>query len=94
MEQISGKWKGLAIYHLLGGTKRFNELARAVGDVTQRSLTKQLRELEHDGIVARKVYAVVPPKVEYSLTEKGRALAPIIEALHAWGAAELQRANA
>ena len=85
LEQISGKWKGLIIYHLLPGTKRFNELSRALGSVSQRSLTKQLRELEGDGIVARRVYAVVPPKVEYSLTSKGRRLQGVIEALRTWG---------
>jgi DNA-binding HxlR family transcriptional regulator len=85
LEQISGKWKGLVIFHLLDETLRFSELKRRVGGVTQRSLTKQLRELESDGIVDRTVFAVVPPKVEYSLTEKGRRLSPIIEALHAWG---------
>ncbi|MEO1677461.1 MAG: helix-turn-helix domain-containing protein [Pseudomonadota bacterium] len=85
LEQIAGKWKGLIVYHLFGGTLRFNELARQVGGVTQRSLTKQLRELEADGIVRRDVYAVVPPKVEYSLTDKGRTLRPVIEALREWG---------
>ncbi len=85
LEQISGKWKGLVIYHLLGGTMRFNALSRALGTVTQRSLTKQLRELEADGIVHRKVFAEVPPRVEYSLTEKGQALHPVIAALADWG---------
>ena len=85
LEQIAGKWKGLIIYHLLDGTLRFNELSRRVGSVTQRSLTKQLRELEADGIVHREVFAVVPPKVEYSLTEKGRHLRDAIEALRLWG---------
>ncbi|MDJ0642920.1 MAG: helix-turn-helix domain-containing protein [Erythrobacter sp.] len=85
LEQIAGKWKGLVIYHLMGETLRFNELARRVGGVTQRSLTKQLRELEADGVVHREVFAVVPPKVEYSLTEKGQALRHIIEGLHGWG---------
>ena len=85
LEQISGKWKGLAVYHLLDQTLRFSSLKRALGDVTQRSLTKQLRELEADGIVHREVFPVVPPHVEYSLTEKGQRLAPVIEALHAWG---------
>lgn len=85
LEQISGKWKGLIIFHLLDETLRFNELARRVGNVTQRSLTKQLRELEADGIVERKVYAVVPPKVEYSLTDKGRQLEAAIMALGDWG---------
>ncbi|MEL6768758.1 MAG: helix-turn-helix domain-containing protein [Pseudomonadota bacterium] len=87
LEQISGKWKGLIIYHLLDETLRFNELSRRVGSVTQRSLTKQLRELEADGILHRDVYAVVPPKVEYRLTEKGERLRPAIMALGAWGAA-------
>jgi DNA-binding HxlR family transcriptional regulator len=94
LEQISGKWKGLAIYHLLGGTMRFTVLARSLGDVTQRSLTKQLRELEADGIVHRKVYPVVPPKVEYSLTPKGQALRPVVEALHGWGRAHAQPISA
>ncbi len=85
LEQISGKWKGLVIYHLLDETLRFNELSRRVGTVTQRSLTKQLRELEADGIIHREVFAVVPPKVEYSLTLKGQELRPAILALRAWG---------
>lgn len=85
LEQISGKWKGLVIYHLLDDTLRFNELARRLGNVTQRSLTKQLRELEADEIVNRKVFAVVPPKVEYSLTDKGRQLRDVILALRQWG---------
>lgn len=87
LEQISGKWKGLIVFHLLDGTLRFNELARRVGNVTQRSLTKQLRELEADQIVHRKVFAVVPPRVEYSLTAKGEELRPVISALRNWGAA-------
>ena len=85
LEQIAGKWKGLIIYHLMDGTLRFNELSRRVGTVTQRSLTKQLRELEADGIVCRDVFAVVPPRVEYSLTEKGQQLRDAIEALRLWG---------
>lgn len=85
LEQIAGKWKGLIIYHLLNNTLRFSELARRMGGVTQRSLTKQLRELEADGILLRKVFPVVPPHVEYSLTDKGRRLQGVIEALHAWG---------
>ena len=85
LEQITGKWKGLIIYHLMDETLRFNELARKVGAITQRSLTKQLRELEADGIVKRKVYPVIPPKVEYSLTDKGGELRQIIAALGDWG---------
>ena len=85
LERIGGKWKGVALYHLLDGTKRYNELKRAVGNVTQRMLTKQLRELEGDGLIERKVYPVVPPRVEYSLSKKGRTLEPILLALRDWG---------
>lgn len=85
LEIISGKWKGVALYHLVDGTKRFNELKRLCGTVTQRTLTKQLRELEADGMVERTVYAVVPPKVEYSLTPMGRAAVPALTALRDWG---------
>jgi len=85
LERIGGKWKGVALFHLLDGTKRYNELKRDIGNVTQRMLTKQLRELEKDGLIARKVYPVVPPHVEYSLTEKGRTLEPILLALRDWG---------
>ena len=85
LEQIAGKWKGLILYHLMDGTLRFNELSRRVKDVTQRSLTKQLRELEADGIINRKVFPVVPPHVEYSLTDKGQQLREVIVALREWG---------
>ncbi|GJL65305.1 MAG: HxlR family transcriptional regulator [Nitrospirales bacterium] len=85
LELIGGKWKGMALYHLLDGKKRFNELKREVNGVTQRMLTKQLRELEGDGLISRHVYAEVPPKVEYCLTAKGKALRPILLALEKWG---------
>lgn len=85
LERIGGKWKGVALYHLLEGTKRYNELKRDVGNVSQRMLTKQLRELENDGLIARKVFPVVPPHVEYSLSKKGRTLKPILLALRDWG---------
>ncbi|WP_290367435.1 winged helix-turn-helix transcriptional regulator, partial [Shigella flexneri] len=67
------------------GTLRFNEIRRRLASVTQRMLTNQLREMEADGLIARKVYAEVPPKVEYSLTERGRTLEPVIHALKVWG---------
>lgn len=82
---ISGKWKTLILYHLFQGTKRFNELEKLMPKVTQRMLIKQLRELESYQIVKRKVYPVVPPKVEYSLTELGQTLKPVIDQLTKWG---------
>jgi len=85
LEVIGGKWKGVTLFHLLDGVKRFNDLQRDVGNVTQRMLTKQLRELEDAGLVNREVYPVVPPKVEYSLTKKGETLRPILNALKDWG---------
>lgn len=82
---IDGKWKGVILYHLLDGTLRFSEIRRRLTTVTQRMLTNQLRELEADGLVIRKVYAQVPPRVEYSLSERGRSLQPVITALKTWG---------
>lgn len=88
---IDGKWKSVILFHLLDGTMRFNALRREIPGVTQRSLITQLRELEEDGLVARKVYAEVPPKVEYSLTPLGRSLEPVLMALKLWGEANLAR---
>ena len=82
---IDGKWKGVVLWHLLEGTLRFNQIRRLLPGVTQRMLTNQLRELEQDGLVARRIYAQIPPKVEYSLTERGRTLAPVLLALKGWG---------
>jgi DNA-binding HxlR family transcriptional regulator len=92
LDLIGGKWKGVIVYHLLvnDGPVRFNALKRELGDITQRMLTKQLRELEGAGLVARTVYAEVPPRVEYRLTDAGLALAPIIAALKAWGESHLR----
>jgi len=90
LEVIGGKWKGVILFHLLGGTKRFNELMRLMPDVTQRMLTKQLRELEDDGILGRKVYAEVPPKVEYSLTDFGRTLDGVLHHLRQWGSDSIE----
>lgn len=89
-EVIGGKWKGVILFHLLGGTKRFNELLRLIPGITQRMLTRQLRELEDDGIVSRKVYAEVPPKVEYSLTEFGWSLEELLRHLQQWGRDSLE----
>ncbi|MBC7805319.1 MAG: helix-turn-helix transcriptional regulator [Akkermansiaceae bacterium] len=88
---IGGKWKPLILHQLLAATYRFGELHRAIPCATQQMLTQQLRELEADGIVHRKVYAEVPPKVEYSLTEYGRTLEPVLLAMHAWGQLFLRR---
>jgi Predicted transcriptional regulators len=85
LEVIGGKWKGIILYHLIDGPKRFNEFRRLYPDITQFMLTLQLRELERDGIVHREIYKQVPPKVEYSLTEFGRSLEPIILAMKVWG---------
>ncbi|GBQ77457.1 MarR family transcriptional regulator [Acetobacter malorum DSM 14337] len=85
LQYIDGKWKGVILYHLLQGTLRFNEIRKRLPNITQRMLTTQLRELEHDGFVLRTVYPEVPPKVEYSLTERGRTLEPVIMALKKWG---------
>jgi DNA-binding HxlR family transcriptional regulator len=86
---IDGKWKSVVLYHLLSGTLRFNEIRRHIVNVTPRMLTNQLRELEDDGLIERKVYAQVPPKVEYSLSELGRSMEPILLALKLWGDANI-----
>ena len=83
---IGGKWKGVILFHLLTKTIRFGEFRRLLPGVTQRMLTLQLRELERDGVVHREVYREVPPRVEYSLTELGKSLRPVITAMRAWGA--------
>lgn len=80
-----GKWKPLIVHYLLGGTRRFGELRKLIGGVTQRSLTLQLRELEANGIISREVFAEVPPRVEYTLTVLGTTLAPTLEAMKSWG---------
>lgn len=86
---IDGKWKCVVMFHLLDGTMRFNEIRRQVPGVTQRMLTNQLRELEVDGLIARKVYPQIPPKVEYSLSPLGRSMEPVLRALKAWGDANI-----
>jgi DNA-binding HxlR family transcriptional regulator len=82
---IGGVWKVLILRELLGGARRYGSLHRSITGVTHKMLTQQLRELEHDGVVHRKVYHQIPPKVEYSLTSLGLELAPILKAMHGWG---------
>ena len=82
---ISDKWKVLILRDLLPGTKRFGELRKSIGHVSQEVLTAQLRQMEQSGLVNRKVYAEVPPKVEYSLTDVGYSLKPILDAMWTWG---------
>ena len=84
---ISDKWKVLILRDLLPGTKRFGELRKSIGHVSQKVLTAQLRQMEQSGLVNRKVYAEVPPKVEYSLTDVGYSLKPILDAMWTWGEA-------
>lgn len=82
---IMGKWKGVILFHLLDGTMRFNELARQTRGIAPRLLAKQLRELEEDGLVNRKVFPVIPPRVDYSLTDEAMTLAPLLLDLNRWG---------
>ena len=82
---IGDKWKVLILRDLLPGTKRFGELKKSIGSVSQKVLTAQLRAMEENGLVHRKVYAEVPPRVEYSLTELGQSLKPILDSMWAWG---------
>ncbi len=86
---IDGKWKSVILFHLMSGTLRFNEIHRQIANVTPRMLTNQLRELEADGLIDRKVYAQVPPKVEYSLSPLGCSMEPVLSALKLWGDANI-----
>jgi DNA-binding HxlR family transcriptional regulator len=88
---IGGRWKVLIVYHLLPGVRRFGELRRALGPVTPRMLAEQLRQMEQDGIVRRRLYPQIPPKVEYSLTPLGRSLGPVIDAMCCWGGRRSRR---
>lgn len=85
LEIIGGKWKSLILWHLSFKTLRFSQLQRRMPKVTQKMLTQQLRELEADGLIHREVYAEVPPRVEYSLTELGQSVVPILQQMYQWG---------
>jgi len=90
LELIGGKYKALILWHLSDGTLRFSQLRKAIPNATPKMLTQQLRELEDQQIIHREVYPVIPPKVEYSLTETGESLLPILVAMRDWGAAYLR----
>jgi DNA-binding HxlR family transcriptional regulator len=94
LDILVGKWKPVILFHLLGkGTLRFSELQRLIPDITKKMLTTQLRELEYHDIINRKIYAQIPPKVEYSMTEYGIGLIPILEAMHNWGIKHIDHLN-
>lgn len=82
---IGDKWKVLILRDLMPGAKRFGELKKSIGSVSQKVLTAQLRDMEENGLINRRVYAEVPPKVEYSLTELGKSLKPILDSMQSWG---------
>lgn len=85
LKVIGGRWKVLIIHHLLEGTKRFGELTRALGSISARTLSKQLRELEEDGVIDRNDFGDIPPRVEYSVSTLGTTLKPVLKAMEAWG---------
>ncbi|SEM72581.1 helix-turn-helix domain-containing protein [Paenibacillus sp. OV219] len=91
LEILGGKWKPSIMYQLfMNGTMRFSELQRALPEITKKMLTTQLRELEYHDIVNRKIYMQIPPKVEYSMTEHGSSLTPVLMAMNDWGKAHLE----
>jgi len=85
LEYIGGRWKCVILYYLTGGTKRFGEIAARIPAVSRKVLTQQLKEMEKHGLIQRRQYNEVPPRVEYSLTELGKSLAPVFNAISAWG---------
>jgi len=93
MDIIGGKWKPIILYYLKDGTRRFGELQRLIPHSTKKMLTQQLRELERDEIIERKVYHQVPPKVEYSLSEYGKSLKPVLEQMAFWGSEHRSKYN-
>jgi DNA-binding HxlR family transcriptional regulator len=93
LKVIGGKWKPVILCHLMESKKRFGELKKEMPEITPKMLTQQLREMEQDGIIDRKVYSQVPPKVEYSLTEYGRSTTELLHAMSQWGSQHRKRMN-
>ncbi len=93
LQLIGGKYKALIMWHLINKTLRFNEISRLIPNATPKVLTAQLRELENDGLLIRRVYPVVPPKVEYSLTDFGKSLTPILNSMCSWGTDYLNKST-
>ncbi|MBD2255989.1 winged helix-turn-helix transcriptional regulator [Pseudanabaena sp. FACHB-2040] len=91
---LGGKWKILILWHLKEETRRFSELKRLIPEITEKMLSQQLRELANDGIISRKAYSELPPKVEYSFTAYGKTLVPVLQALCNWGEEHLERLKA
>lgn len=84
LDFLSGKWRPMVIYWLMEGPLRFNELQRRLGAITHRTLSKTLKEMEADGLVQRKDYGEIPPRVDYTLTDRGRSLKPVLQAMEEW----------
>ena len=89
LSKIGGRWKALIIYNLESGKKRYSEIKKAIPNASEKMLIEKLKELESDGLISRKAYPVVPPHVEYMLTQKGETLAPILQAIATWGFAQM-----
>jgi DNA-binding HxlR family transcriptional regulator len=93
INMVGGKYKAIILWHLVEGTLRFGELKKLIPQTTQKMLTQQLRELESDNLITRTVYPVVPPKVEYTLTDLGKSLIPILNAMRDWGTAYMKESG-
>ena len=90
MQTIGGKWKPIVLYLISKEINRFGLLKRGISEISKQMLTKQLRELEADGLITRKIYAVIPPKVEYFISEKGYSIIPVIDSMYSWGEQYMQ----
>lgn len=89
LEYIGGRWKCIILFYLTAGTRRFGEIAARIPTISRKVLTQQLKELESDGLIVRKQYKEIPPRVEYALTDLGKSLSPVFKAMSAWGKAHV-----